>query len=755
MQKRWFWLFTLFVLLTNMQVLAQGGAPRSDDFNGFRLNDDVWTFTNPEGSAEMRVVGTNTPDAWLQLNVPRGNPQDVWFTGIRAPRVMQEVRNADFEIEVKFESGVQAGQAEGILVEQDNGNWVQVYFTAANQQTQLIAASATNFNLNLNDPNLLLEIADPGASPLWMRLTRVVNDWTVAYSLDGSEWVTTPTFTQRLAAAQVGLYAGVNSFFGDSPAFTMAVDYFSVTSAPVTEEDATTVDDLFPPLIVSTDPLSYDDRIVMNWMTDEQATTTIEYGVTDSFELGTIESSDLVVTHSVELPGLTPGTTYNVRLTSSDGLGNISPPEVFTVTTLDAPPTMPVINLWYGESQTFGNIGVPSNWVNIVGRAQDADAGDRIRMTYSINGDEYLPLSVGPDRRRLAGRGDFNIEIGLESLREGENEIIIRAEDRYENRTNVSVFVNFSARNVWSIPWTAEWSDAQTVQANVQVVDGLWEVTADGVRTAEPGYRRMIAIGDLSWTDYQVLIPLTVHELVPGDAADPLVVDAEPFVGVMPRWVGYYRWDDSQPAVGPVPVGAFARYMWRSAVRQNSADGLELLDGTFQPAVEDPSRISLRVGDEYFIRLRSVTSVDGSAFYSVRLWRAEDTEPTWWNVATTVPEGGRTNGSVALVANRVDVSFGDIQVTSLNPQAYILQAYPNSPPECGALVLGSGANLRTGAGPNFSVARSVTGGEQITVNGQLTGEDGFVWYRAVEDSAWVRADLVQLDAECEGLVQLD
>jgi regulation of enolase protein 1 (concanavalin A-like superfamily) len=745
----------LFVFLVNGQVFGQGSAPKSDDFNNFRLNEDIWTFTNPEGSAAMRVVGTNSPDAWLQLSVPKGNPQDVWFTGIRAPRVMQAVRNVDFEVEVKFESGVRSGQSQGILVEQDTGNWVQIYFTTDNQMTQLVAASATNFNLNLSEPNLRIEIANPDTSPLWMRVNRVVNDWTVSYSLDGSEWVATPTFTQRVATAQIGLYAGVNSFFGDAPEFTMLVDYFSVTSAPVTEEDATIIDDTFPPLIVASDPLSYDDRIIMNWSTDEQATTMIDYGLTDSFELGTIESTNFVVNHSVELPGLEPGLTYNVRLTSQDGMGNISPPEVFTITTLGAAPTMPVITLWYGENQTFGNIGVASNWVNIVGRAEDADPGDRIRISYSVNEGEYVPVNVGPDRRRLSGNGDFNIEIVLETLREGENEIIIRAEDRYENRTNVAVYVNFSARNVWNIPWSAEWAEGVTAQQNVQVVDGHWTVNADGVRIVEPGYRRMIAIGDISWTDYEVLLSLTVHELVPGDINNPLTVDAEPFLGLIPRWVGYYDWDDSQPAVGPLPVGAFARYVWRSAVRQNDSDGLELLDGNLGFVVEDPSQISFAVGDPYLVRLRAITSVDGSAFYSLRLWRAEDSEPTWWNVATVVPAGGRTNGALALVANRVDVTFNAIDVIPLTPEAYVLQTYANTPPECAVLVLGSGANLRTGAGPNFSVARSVAGGEQIAINGQVTGADGFVWYRTVEDSAWVRADLVQLDTECEALVQLD
>jgi hypothetical protein len=748
-------IFLVLLFVSSSVALAQPGAPVSDDFNTYRFLEE-WRIVNPAGTADVRLLGTNSPDAWLQIDVPGGRPQDIWYTGPNAPRLVQTIRNIDFEVETRFESSLtRNGQSQGIAVEQDQGNFLQVFFTLENNQIVLIAAASSNYNLNLDAPYARVDIGPAGTSPLWLRLRRLATDWIASYSLDGINYTDAPAFSHRINVVSVGLYAGVNSFFGDAPAFTMVADYFFNTASPIESEDGAQVEDLFEPQILSLDPLPYDTSIVLNWQTDEPATATIDYGATGNFELGTIAIPDLTVNHSVELPGLEPGVPYNVRITSGDTLGNEGAAEPFTVTTLTAPPAIPNITVWYGETQSFGLLGLPQRFVNILGRVEDPDAGDVITMSYSVNDSEDFRLSVGADARRLAGQGDFNIEVPLESMRDGENEIIIKASDRYGNRSNIAMSVFYDSRSIWSIPSSIDWSAVQNIQGAVQVVDGNWEVTPDGVRTAEPGWRRMLNIGDLSWTEYEVLVPLTVHALVPPDATAINAVDPEPFVGVIPRWTGYYTWDESQPAVGSIPVGAVARYMWRSAVQANNAvDGLELLDGSLAPAAQDLSQQPLELNTPYLMRVRVLSGVDGGAFYAVRLWKADEDEPMWWNIAATTPPNGTTAGSVALVAHRADVTFGNVQVTGLTPDAYVLQAYDNTPPECTVVVLGTGANLRAGAGPNFGVVRSVSGGEEIAINGEGIGADGALWYRASEDLAWMRADLVTLDPECEGVLSV-
>jgi hypothetical protein len=740
-------------------AFAQTSAIVSDDFNRFRFDEDVWTVANPTQTSEFRLVGTNTSDAWLEIDVPGGANQDVWFTGLNAPRLMQGVRNTDFQVEVRFESSVDAqGQSQGILVEQDAGNYLKVYFTVLNGQTTLFAAGATNFQLNQNDPYLNTPIAPPGVGPLWLRLTRVQNEWTASYSLDGAEFTDAEPFAHRVAMAKIGLYAGVFNFLADAPAFKLVADYFLNTAAPFSGEDSTIIEDVYAPLIVETDWLPYDNRIVLNWDTDEPSTAIVEYGLTTDLELGSVSLNDVTSTHSVELPNLSLDTEYIVRFALSDSLGNEALSESYTITTLAAPPTNPVIRLWYGDLQQFGNLGIAQRWVNVLGTVEDADLGDRVTMAYSVNDGEDIPLRVGADRRRLAGTGDFNIEIPIEGLRDGENVIILKATDRYGNRVNTSASVFYSNFNIWGLPYTIDWSQVQNIQAAVQVVDGKWELTSTGLRTAEAGYRRMFALGDISWTDYEIVADFAVNGLTPPTGDPAIIPDAEPFVGIITRWTGYYAWDNVRPALGPFPVGAFGRFIWRSAVQTAGArDNVELLDSFLNPAATDSSALQVLPGETYRIRMRTVTAVDGSSFYSVRVWRSDIEEPSWWNIATAVPEGGNTAGSVALVANRADVTFGNIEINRLTPDAYLVQTYDNTPPECAVTVNSGGANLRANAGPNFGLVRSLAGGTELLVNGQQVGPDGQVWYRAAEDGAWLRADLVTRNEDCDvsAIISLD
>ncbi len=747
------WAFLILVLMTVFAfgaVFAQGTGLVSDDFNRFRFGDDRWTIVNPLETAAVRLVGTNTPDAWLEIDVPGGPSQDAWFTGLNAPRIMQVARNTDFEVEVRFESSVTLeGQSQGILVEQDEGTYLKVYFSEADGQTALLAVGAANYQINQDDPFVSVSVAPLGAGPLWLRLMRTENEWRASYSLDGTVFVDTEPFSQRIAVARVGLYAGVFSFLSDAPPFRLLADYFMNTASPLSDEDAALVEDFFAPVILEQDWLPYDNRIVLNWRTDEPSSAVVEYGATRELESNSLTTSRMTSAHQVELSNLSPDTEYYVRLLLADSSGNEVSTDVMSISTLDAPPTSPVIGLWYGDLQQFGNLGLPQRWVNVLGTVEDTDPDDIVTMTYTLNDGENVPLKVGADRRRLAGSGDFNIEIPIEALVDGENLLIIQAVDRYGNRTGASATLFYSDFNIWSQPYAVDWSQIENVQAAVQVVDGKWMLTPTGLRTAEPGYRRMITLGDISWTDYELVTEFTVNALMPPPSEASEVPDPEPFIGAIMRWTGYHVWDSSQPALGPFPVGAFGRFIWRSAA-QSPGGGVELFDSFLNLAATDSSAFQVAVGQSYRMRMRSVTTIDGSSVYAMRIWRADGEEPSWWNVATAIPAGGNSAGSIALVVNRADVTFGDIEVNSLTPEAYIVQTYDNTPPECLVTVaVAAGANLRASPGPDFGLVRTVSGGDSLVVNAQASGADGEVWYRVVNDGAWLRADLVAVNEDCD------
>ena len=60
------------------------------------------------------------------------------------------------------------------------------------------------------------------------------------------------------------------------------------------------------------------------------------------------------------------------------------------------------INAWYGNTQNFGQIGNPQQWINILGNVTEVSASDSVTLTYSLNNGADLPLSIGANITRLS-----------------------------------------------------------------------------------------------------------------------------------------------------------------------------------------------------------------------------------------------------------------------------------------------------------------------------------------------------------------
>jgi hypothetical protein len=105
--------------------------------------------------------------------------------------------------------------------------------------------------------------------------------------------------------------------------------------------------DITPPVITAGPSIVFVDQTsaIVQWTTDEPATSTLEYG--DTPGLGTILSSPLgrfVQTHSVRLTGLTAATTFFLKVRPSDPDGNEVESGLVNLTTLTVPDTQaPVI----------------------------------------------------------------------------------------------------------------------------------------------------------------------------------------------------------------------------------------------------------------------------------------------------------------------------------------------------------------------------------------------------------------------------
>ena len=98
------------------------------------------------------------------------------------------------------------------------------------------------------------------------------------------------------------------------------------------------------------------------WRTDEPANTVIQWGTTDSYELGTLTISDLTLGHTEFLSGLDPNTIYHFRVVATDDSGNTSYSEDHLFQTrLDTTPPPNVITL---NAEATPEKTVLLTWVN-------------------------------------------------------------------------------------------------------------------------------------------------------------------------------------------------------------------------------------------------------------------------------------------------------------------------------------------------------------------------------------------------------
>jgi len=51
-------------------------------------------------------------------------------------------------------------------------------------------------------------------------------------------------------------------------------------------------------------------------------------------------------------------------------------------------------------------------------------------------------------------------------------------------------------------------------------------------------YDRLIAMGDMTWDDYEVTVPITMHGIAPSGYASS---SNNPIVGILMRWTGQKR----------------------------------------------------------------------------------------------------------------------------------------------------------------------------------------------------------------------
>ena len=320
------------------------------------------------------------------------------------------------------------------------------------------------------------------------------------------------------------------------------------------------------------------------------------------------------------------------------------------------PPTAiaPVIDVWYGDIQTFGAIGKPQQWVNIVGDVADFDGVTS--LAYSLNGGAMQPLSMGETENRLAEPGDFNAEIDWALLNPGANSLLLRATDAMGNVTNRTVTIdNAYTGQAWPTTYSIDWSTAPSIGAVAQIADGQWRIEGNSIRTVGTGYDRTIVVGDNAWDRYEAVVDVTIHSMHPRDNG----------VGIVAGWRGattdnYGVPNPQQPRIGhPFPgLGWYSKEIGR----QQRLNIYRNFGGTWETRLAEHPTYQLTQGLTYTFKLR-VEPIDATtAQYSLKVWEAGTSEPTHFQVTAA---SARQGGSIVLATHRMDVSFGGLTVTAL------------------------------------------------------------------------------------------
>lgn len=436
-------------------------------------------------------------------------------------------------------------------------------------------------------------------------------------------------------------------FLGWSGSLTSTDNPLTVTLLEELSLVAAFAPDTTPPVISDIAVSTSGETATIRWSTDEPATGSVSYGTTNAHELGAVEAGSSATNQQVTLVSLTPGVTYHYQISATDEAGNATS----TTNATFVVGAGPSIDVWYGDSQSFGLPGDTQRWVNVMGSVSPAE--EIAQLSYTLNGGASQNLGVGPDGRRLSDPGDFNIEIDLDNseLMSGTNTLIIAAEDTGGAISQRVVSLQYTGGSDWPLPFVTNWDGSDALSDAAQVVDGLWTVSGGQVRTDRTRYDRTLAIGDRDWTDYEVTVPVTIH----GIGADSL---GRPAVGVMLRWPGHIP-NGSQPGFEYRPQGGGA---WYEIFDTNGRLEIrDFEDGKGFLAREDGLTVPFDTPYMFKVRVESLGAT--TTRYFAKVWPQGDAEPADWTLTADDPNDVPA-GSLLLVAHFVDVSFGSV---TLNP----------------------------------------------------------------------------------------
>jgi regulation of enolase protein 1 (concanavalin A-like superfamily) len=276
----------------------------SDDFNPCRMKPGVWTQNPQDGT----IVEDGTHVTFNVPSTTAGHTIDDTGGFVNSTvNIMQLVPDEDFEVEVKFDSiPIGAYAQQGVFIQQDENDMLRIEFLSNTAGLGNVYLHVSKFVEGVRvDPMANVEAFVSPSSPIYLKVNRSADTWTISYSDDGTTWAVSQTFSFAMTVSAIGLYGGNTppNETDPAPAFAAVADYFFNNAAridpinsAVIEVNASVVGNGTAVVDPETGPYSCGATVQITADPDEGWSFTGWSGIWEGADLS---SSDLVISGEV------------------------------------------------------------------------------------------------------------------------------------------------------------------------------------------------------------------------------------------------------------------------------------------------------------------------------------------------------------------------------------------------------------------------------------------------------------------------
>jgi len=210
------------------------------------------------------------------------------------------------------------------------------------------------------------------------------------------------------------------------------------------------------------------------------------------------------------------------------------------------------------------------------------------------------------------------------------------------------------------LPLEIDWAKVKNIKDVSSVIDGEWKVIGEGLQTSKFGYDRLIALGDLEYQNFDVVMRFRVDEVNPDGWDYP---SGSPGVGLILRWQGHSDFPKAgwQPKSGWLPMGAITWIRWAEDLEGPSYQILEGNNGSVLVSKKmDKEPI---IGVWYTMHAQVESLETGDSIYRMNVWKDEEDEPVGWMLEGQFPSV--SSGSIGILAHEVMITVSETFVYPL------------------------------------------------------------------------------------------